>query len=298
MPFTPTKILFCHPDPAVRATAQAEVQLVKQQDNKTYIVTDKTPFHPVSHIWPDHPSDQGTIEVGDNLYSVEIALTGAIELATGELYVDQAIPVKRDQQGWIFVVVHVVDQWLDINTQQQITLNVDLDYQHQLSCGHSAGHLASLALNKVLDADYWRKDAPRVDELGHHDFNGYAQEKSSVAPTCCTDDYRLGKTLRKRGLNSTEIIENIKQVESDVNQQLILWLALESNVLIESEGDTLTDSRYWVCQLGDEGVVKMPCGGTHINHFSQLPSLEVSLNVINNQAIVMKTSVNLTIQMK
>ena len=295
MQLTASEILFCHPDPKVREKCHGIIQLITWNEDKTFIVTDITPFHPVSHIWPDHPSDKGTITLDGSSYNVDLALTGAIELESGELYVDRDIPVKRDQEGWIFVVVHVIDQHLEAKVQQQIMLNVDIDYQHQLSSGHSAGHLASLALNKVLDANYWRKDTPRRDELGNRDFNGYAQESSLVTLLTCTDEYRLGKTLRKRGLNSAEFIDDIKQVESDVNHQLKAWLTLNSEVEIQCEGSTLTDSRYWVCHLGEDGTVKMPCGGTHIHHLSQLPAIKVSLNVVDCQKIVMRTVVNLTI---
>ncbi|NES63728.1 alanyl-tRNA editing protein, partial [Vibrio parahaemolyticus] len=52
MTITATQTRFCH------QTWQlgAQIQLVQNHNEVTYVVTDVTPFHPVSHIWPDHPA--------------------------------------------------------------------------------------------------------------------------------------------------------------------------------------------------------------------------------------------------
>ena len=76
---TPTITQFCHQAWQINAKAL----YVENDDSKTYLITDMTPFHPVSHIWPDHPADQGFVNVGDVQYPVEDCLVGAIEQSTG-----------------------------------------------------------------------------------------------------------------------------------------------------------------------------------------------------------------------
>ncbi len=125
---------------------------------------------------------------------------GAVELASGKLFVGTEIPVKRDTEGWVFVVVHVLPRTEAVAVGDAALLEVDKEYQLSLSRGHSAGHIAYLALNKVLAQNYWRKDADRKDPHGNYDFNSYAQETSFVTSDKCLDTYRLGKTLRKRGV--------------------------------------------------------------------------------------------------
>ncbi|MCG3866063.1 MULTISPECIES: alanyl-tRNA editing protein [unclassified Photobacterium] len=266
------------------------VMLINYDDENYYIVTQITPFHPVSHIWPDHPADQGRIIYADKAYQVNNCVVGAIELATNRLFVAQDIPVKRDTEGWVFVVVHVVTDAIAFNVGDIITLSVDSDYQQSLSRGHSAGHLSSLALNKVLHNDFWRKEPTRRDELGYYDFHSYAQEKSEVTPDLSTDTYRLGKTLRKRGLNSADLLAELNLVAERINLQLSDWVALKTAVVMRREGDHLTDSRYWQCDLGFEGIIEIPCGGTHILSLSEYQSLSVSFDVISEQNIVMYTT--------
>lgn len=221
---------------------------------------------------------------------MEDCVVGAVELATGTLHVSGAIPVKRDTEGWVFVVVHRIAMDAGINIGQSVTLQVDKEYQQSLSRGHSAGHIASLALNKVLALAYWRKDADRKDGLGHYDFNSYAQEQSFVSPNRCFDNYRLGKTLRKRGLNTVQVLEDLSDIEVRVNQQLQEWLSVPSDVKMRLDGPYLTSSRYWHCHLDDVDVV-MPCGGTHVSSTQAFSAIEVELRSIDGSYIEMHTNV-------
>ena len=280
-----TEILFCH------NTWQhtSVVQLIKETDQGTWFVTKETPFHPVSHIWPDHPEDKGTVVINGIKYPVLACQTGAIELATGELYIDKDIPIKRGEAGWVFVVSHLISKKSNIAVENTAELTVDKEYQDALSRGHSAGHIAYLALNKVLHTSYWRKDADRKDELGHHNFNSYAQETSFVTEDQCEDVYRLGKTLRKGGLNSAELMADLSSITEQVNQQITVWLALENEVSIECEGKALTDSRYWIADFGIDGVVKLPCGGTHVSSFKEYQEIKVELKTQGEQELLMLT---------
>ena len=285
---TPTITQFCHQAWQFNAKAL----YVESDDSKTYLITDVTPFHPVSHIWPDHPADQGFVSVGDVQYPVEDCLVGAIEQSTGKLYIAAGIPVKRDTEGWAFVVVHQLPaSAYMVKVSDEVVLSVDKEYQASLSRGHSAGHIAFLALNKVLSESYWRKDADRKDPLGSYDFNSYAQVTSFVTPEQCTDKYRLGKTLKKRGLNVADMLANLDGIEADINQMIAGWLAESTTVAMRLEGEALTDSRYWEWQLDADTLVSIPCGGTHIENMSELKALSVKLTQLDDQHIEMLTHV-------
>lgn len=281
----PTQVVFTQQQWLLDST----VLMISHSGDENYVVTQSTPFHPVSHIWPDHPADQGMVIHAGKQYQVNNCVVGAIDLATNSLFIAQDIPVKRDTDGWVFVVVHIITGTIDFDIGNTVTLSVDREYQQSLSRGHSAGHLSSLALNKVLHNDFWRKEPTRRDELGYYDFHSYAQEKSEVTPDLCTDTYRLGKTLRKRGLNSADLLAELNLVAERINLQLSDWVALKTAVVMRREGDHLTDSRYWQCNLGSEGVIEIPCGGTHILSLSEYQSVTVSFKVNSDQEIVMYT---------
>lgn len=287
MTITATKTRFCHQTWQL----EAHVQIVLSTSEATYVVTDVTPFHPVSHIWPDHPADKGTMTVNGKSSDVIDCQVGAVELASGELYVGQTIPVKRDTEGWAFVVVHILPFTDTFGAGDIALLDVDKEYQLSLSRGHSAGHIAYLALNKVLAQNYWRKDADRKDPHGNYDFNSYAQETSFVTPDKCLDTYRLGKTLRKRGLNSADMLSDLKSIEQQVNVLLGDWLKRDVAITVDCHGEHLTDSRYWQCDLGEGEIAVIPCGGTHASHLSDFGSIHVTLVEIDSQTIEMHTDV-------
>ncbi len=271
---------------------ESQVQLFECHECGPYVVTEATPFHPVSHIWPDHPADKGSLIVDGISCPVTDCQVGAVELVTGKLHVGTKIPVKREEPGWIFVVVHDVSQ-RSIVCGQKVTLVVDKAYQKALSRGHSAGHLAFLALNKVLtEGGYWRKDADRKDPHGYYDFNSYAQVTSFVTEDHCFDTYRLGKTLRKRGLNSADMLRDLPQIADRVNTQLKDWLQLESVVKMDCRGEALTDSRYWCCDLKQGIVAVIPCGGTHVTGLTEFQTIRVVLQQKDEQSIEMHTNVN------
>lgn len=285
MRVTATITQFCHNTWQL----QSNVQMTKQDEEFLLVVTERTPFHPVSHIWPDHPADRGTL----NGHSVLDCQVGAVELESGELFVGKAIPVKRDEPGWVFVVVHcLAGNVTEINENDVVTLEVDKTYQLSLSRGHSAGHIAYLALNKVLvEGNYWRKDADRKDPHGNYDFNSYAQESSFVSEDQCVDTYRLGKTLRKRGLNSADVVQDLSVIEEQVNQQIAAWLSLGSDIVVECSGERLTDSRYWLCDLNEGEIAKIPCGGTHVSSLKEFSIISTSLRQVDEQNIEMRSHV-------
>ncbi|AJR09705.1 metal-dependent hydrolase [Photobacterium gaetbulicola Gung47] len=269
---------------------EASIQLMTDHPEQgCYVVTDQTPFHPVSHIWPDHPADRGSLIHQGKPYDVVGCHVGAVEQVSGQLYVGADIPVKRDTPGWGFVVVHQLAQGLDCQPGSEVILSVDEQYQLALSRGHSGGHLSSLALNKVLHHGYWRKDASRKDELGHYDFHSYAQTESRVTQDCSTDTYRIGKTLRKRGLNAADMLAALPAITEQINQQLAQWCEAGYAVEMRREGPALTDSRYWRCDLQEGEVVEIPCGGTHVRSLAEYAMLRVEFRVASEQELVMLT---------
>ncbi len=286
LPITATKVLF----PQHVFSATATIQNSGLDSKGCWFITDLTPFHPVSHIWPDHPADRGHIEFEGQSLPVIDCQTGAVNTTTGEVQIGEAITARRSDEDWLFVVVHYVQRTTPLPQRELVELQVDPAYQHALSLGHTAGHLASMALNKVLAKSYWRKEADRRDPLGQPDFNSYAQQKSEVTEFQCVDLYRLGKTLRKRGLNSAEVVDDLPIIVSSVNEQLAAWLSQPSVVHLRCEGERLTDSRYWECQLSEESQrAIMPCGGTHVTHLKAFESISVDLILVDHQTIKMHT---------
>lgn len=288
-----TQVRFCHQTWQLTSL----VSKIEVSETGVDIIVEQTPFHPVSHIWPDHPADKGHLTISGRKVELVDCLVGAIELETGTLFVDKAIPVKRDTAGWVFVVVHRIPAMPEadlndlVNVGDMIELKVDKAYQQSLSRGHSAGHIAYLALNKVLAQSYWRKDPDRKDPLGHPDFNSYAQETSFITPDKCIDIYRLGKTLRKRGLNSANVLRELADIECKINHQLQSWIEFGGKVTMRCDGSRLTDSRYWECQLEVDLHASTPCGGTHIDQLSDFGAVEVALSLTEEQNIEMQTYV-------
>ena len=49
----PTQVVFTQQQWLLDST----VLMISHSGDENYVVTQSTPFHPVSHIWPDHPAD-------------------------------------------------------------------------------------------------------------------------------------------------------------------------------------------------------------------------------------------------
>ncbi|QFI37454.1 alanyl-tRNA editing protein [Moritella marina ATCC 15381] len=282
----PTKVLF------TQGITQsiAQVSWIEQTDSSLYIVTDTTPFHPVSHIWPDHPADKGCLVFEGHQYAVIDCVTGAFDIENNKLHKGADIPVKRGEAGWHFVVIHELATDLRLNVNDTVELVVDANFQAALSRGHSSGHLSSYALNKVLEQTYWRKDASRKDVLNSRDFHSYAQVLSIVSENQSTDSYRLGKTLKKRGLNVTEMLADLAIIEAQVNVVLATWLATAAPVVMKREGDALTDSRFWCCDLGVGESITMPCGGSHVQSLTEYNAIKITLTLKSEQDLEMITT--------
>ncbi len=252
---------------------QASVVCCKQGD-PTLLVTDLTPFHPQSHLWPDQPGDVGTVRWEGGEAAVGPCRMGAIS-PEGELFVDTEIPVKRGADGWAFVVVHPLADSHHLAIGSPVELTVDAEARHALSLGHSACHLVALALNRAL-TPYWRKETSELDALGQPDFDRLAIQLSRVEPRGSKEQYRIGKSLRKKGINSEALLADLDRIAIQVNEQLMRWLKEGGEIRRSRAGDAIIDSRYWHGMV-DGREITIPCGGTHVGSLTELGQVQVTL---------------------
>jgi alanyl-tRNA synthetase len=262
LPASDTIVLF--PDGAV--AADAVVQHVEAlPDGRIGVVLDRTPFHPVDLAWPDQGPDRGVLVAGEDEWPVLDVLIGATQGGHG-LAVGDALPVRSGTEGWTFVVVHVVPSDADLPEGLSVRAAVDTDLRAALSAGHTACHLASLALDRAL-AGAWSKPAPD-DGLGSPAFDRLAIERSVIRRYGSEDAYRVGKSLRKQGFDPAAL-DHLDRLAAAVDATLAGWIATGAPVRIEREGDGLSARRTWACSL-PEGEVRIPCGGTHVTTLAEL----------------------------
>ncbi|WP_270365133.1 hypothetical protein [Microbacterium algeriense] len=281
---TPTIVTF--PDGTLRG--EAVVTRVADDPEGTVVVVDATPFHPVDHTWPDQPGDVGVLTAGGGSVRVTEALMAAVS-DEGEFAVGSAIPVKRGAEGWTWLVGHRLDgaapAWLTQGAG--VSLAVDEGRRAGLSRGHTACHLASLALDLAV-ADLWRK-GPGEDALGNPDFEGRANQSSRIHEDGAVDEYRLGKSLRRAGFDTETFAATLSDREQRINAQLAAWVASGAASLIEVDGPTIVDRRRWRCDL-PEGEAVILCGGTHVASLDEFASISVSLDLSDPQLLVMTTT--------
>ena len=264
-------------------TGEGDVLIVDRE--RAVVVVDATPFHPVDHTWPDQPGDSGTITVSDVVLDVSEAVMAAVS-DEGELAVGTDIPVKRGAEGWTWLVGHRVDGEIPASVVAGASARLEVDAARRagLSRGHTACHLASLALDAAL-ADLWRKEIG-VDPLGHPDFEGRANQTSFIHPDGSVDEYRLGKSLRKAGFDSEGFAASLAQREQRINDLLAGWIASGGESRIDVEGPGISDRRTWRCVL-PEGEVGFLCGGTHVHSLAEFASISVALDLSDPQLLVM-----------
>ena len=255
------------------------------------VVLDETPFHPVDHTWPDQPGDTGRLQTDGQ--SVEVVDTMMAALSDqGEFAVGAGIPVRRGTEGWTWLVAHrladsAVPAWLAQGAV--VTAAVDRDRRAGLSRGHSACHLASLALDAAL-ADLWRKD-PGADALGAPAFDARANQSSRIVAGGSVDEYRLGKSLRKAGFQTEGLAATVGEREAAINATLAGWVARGAAAVsrIEVDGPEVTDRRTWCCTL-PEGEARILCGGTHVDSLAAFSAVTVQLDLSDPQLLVMTTT--------
>ena len=272
MTFPATDTVVTYPDGDLTSTGTV-LHLEPLEDGRTAVVLDRTAFHPVDPVWPDQPADAGSLSVDGRTFEIVDAVVGATDGST--LYVGNA-PVRTGTEGWAFVVCHLIEDASDLEPGATATVTVDGERRRALSAGHTACHLASLALNDAL-APLWTKEAP-VDGRGRPNFDQLAITSSRILPDGSLDEYRVGKSLRKKGFAAAELAGRMEEVSRAIDETLAGWVAAGAPIAIVRDGDGLGERRRWRADLPD-GVVEIPCGGTHLRSLSELRSVTVSLEL-------------------
>jgi len=275
LPGTPTRVDY--PAGALASTATV-LHVAPAADGLVAVVTDATSFHPVDAAWPDQPADRGALRVNGR----EVPIVDAVVAASDgtELHLGDAIPVRRGTEGWTFLVAHLVDADAAPAEGDEVEIVADPERRTALSTGHTACHLASLALNRAL-AGRWSKE-PRRDALGAPDFDGTAIQSSRIEADGSVDRYRLNKSLRRAGFDTASLDEaTLPALAGEVQATLAEWVGADAAVRIEAEGPVLTDRRSWVCELPG-GTARIPCGGTHATSTGALGALAVQLELADD----------------
>lgn len=261
----------------------------RADDGAVVVVVEATPFHPVDHTWPDQPGDTGTIVVGEQSAAVSEAVMAAVS-EDGDFAVGSSIPVRRGTDGWTWLVAHRLAGSAPAGFTEGADARLVVDERHRagLSRGHTACHLASLALDLAV-ADLWRKD-PGTDALGTPDFEGRANQSSRIHEDGSVDEYRLGKSLRRAGFDTENFAATLREREASINAQLTAWVASAARSRVVTEGPSIVDRRRWHCDLPD-GEAVILCGGTHVDSLAAFGEIRVSLDLSDPQLLVMTTTV-------
>lgn len=264
--------------PAGELTGRSEVLAVPVlADGRWAVVVAHTPFHPLDHTWPDQPADTGVVTVAGRELAVVDCQTGGVG-PEGEFAVAADIPVRRGDETWAWLVLHIVDPVPGVAPEslvgEEALLSVDADHRAALSAAHTACHLMAFALNEAL-AERWRKEV-RTDALGRPDFDNLAMDTSRILEWASRDDYRIGKSLRKKGFGAEGLADDLAAVQDRANATLAGWLASGAEVRLEVPDAALTARRVWHCAL-PEGDAHIPCGGSHIGSLAELKSVVVEL---------------------
>ncbi|QHC60838.1 metal-dependent hydrolase [Rathayibacter sp. VKM Ac-2760] len=266
-----TGTLVTYPDGAVRGTSTV-LHVEELGDERRAVVLAETPAHPVDPTWPDQGSDRGALLVGEERFELLDCRIGAWR--DGELHLGERLPARLGTEGWAFVVAHVVSADAPVAVGDEVGVEIDEEYRGELSRGHTACHLASLALNAAV-ADLWSKDV-RVDSLGRPDFDQTAIQSSLIRRSGSTDVYRLGKSLRRSGFDAARLREELPAVVERAERLLADWTGTDAAVVIERDDALLSSRRTWRCSL-PEGEAAILCGGTHVGRLSELGEVRISL---------------------
>ncbi|HTO31518.1 MAG TPA: hypothetical protein VL202_10135 [Pararhizobium sp.] len=251
---------------------------VDRYGDRLLVLTDRTPVHPVSFRWPDQAADTGTLSTPSADYNLVDALTGLVNTANSELVVgDAAKALGRVGDEWVSVVCHLLDPVGDELpvVGEEVVIKVDAQKREQLSIAHTAVHLSALALNRAV-ARFWTKEGVPTDSLGSPDFDKEAIERSLVHWEGSKDDYRLGKSLRKKGFDAGAALSALEAITEEINRIVADWLSQASRITIEPSETTLGSRRLWRCEL-DGRSAEIFCGGTHVQSLGELGSVTVEL---------------------
>lgn len=262
--------------PGGQLTETARVVFAAPQGDRCVIVTDRTPFHPLSLTWPDQPGDRGKMSTSDGQqWAVLDSHEALLNSATGTLIAaESAASIKRNDPDIHPVVLHIMDGPAP-PVGSTVTLTVDKTYRDALSLQHSGVHLMAFALNECA-APFWTKDAEAFDSLGAPNLDKAAVMQSTITVNGSTDHYRVGKTLRKKGFDLAAFVSDLPARIARINDILRRMVAEPAPVMLTPCEGFLGDRRLWSTRL-DGAEVTIPCGGTHVTDLAQLGDVSVSI---------------------
>lgn len=284
MPVIDSDTLVTCPDRETRGRGRV-VLAEALDDGRWAVVLDETPAHPVGPTWPDQGADSGAIEVGGSRHVLLDCRIAAWR--DGVLHVGDRLPACLGAPEWSFVVAHVIADGSDIAEGEEASVEIDERRRSELSRGHTACHLASLALNAALSG-FWSKPV-REDSLGHPDFDQAAIQSSLIRESGSTDVYRLGRSLRRSGFDAARLRDELPAVVAHVDDTLAGWVASDAPARIDRDDIRLSGRRVWRCELPGRPA-SLPCGGTHVASLSELGEVRVALSLNEDgTALTMET---------
>ena len=278
--------------PSGAVESSGTVLHVADADGARVVLLDTTAVHPVDAGWPDQGADRAVLTTATGTsHEVRDAIVAATD-GTG-LFLGADIPVKKGTDGWAFTVAHLLPADAAVHVGDNVRIEVDAAYRSALSAGHTACHLASLALNRQL-AGAWKKGV-LADAAGNPNFDALAIETSTITEHGSTDVYRLGKSLRRKGFLPDALLADLPAAEAGINAILADWTATGAEVRIECDGDGLTDMRRWAVDLPG-GTVRIPCGGTHAASLKETGGIQVTLSAEEGDGAVTVTMDTICVQ--
>ncbi|MGX6449787.1 metal-dependent hydrolase [Patulibacter sp. S7RM1-6] len=247
-----------YPSGSVRE--RARVLAVRVRGDVADVVVDRTPCHPENPRWPDQPADAIIATVRGE----RVPATCSEGALAGGAIVDA--DADADAEGAagepVPCVVHHLPAEAAPAAGDEIELAVDAGLRERLSRAHSVCHFGALALNRALaDAGGWRKDPGRHDSFGRPDFDALAIQRSTVVADGSTDEYRVGKSLRKKGFVPAALAD-APALRAAIAADLRAWLGASPSITLEPGECALADRRRWSSAAGDAPIA-FPCGGTH-----------------------------------
>ena len=278
--------------PAGAVESSGTVLHVSDADGARVVLLDTTAVHPVDAGWPDQGADRAVLTTADGTsHEIRDAVVAATDGT--DLFLGADIPVKKGTEGWAFTVAHLLPAGAAVREGDSVRIDVDAAYRSALSAGHTACHLASLALNRQL-AGAWKKDV-LSDAAGNPNFDALAIETSTITEHGSTDVYRLGKSLRRKGFVPDTLLADLPAAEAGINAILADWTATGAEVRIECDGVGLTDMRRWSVDLPG-GTVSIPCGGTHAASLKETGGIQVTLTTEEGDGAVTVTMDTICVQ--
>lgn len=239
------------------------------------LIVAETPFHPVDHRWADQPADTGAVDLLAVRLPVVDCVIGAARRGTETVLLGPAIPARRGDDMWCWLVLHVVDlpaELIDRAEGAAVLLTVDSERRERLSAVHTACHLSGLAVNAALSG-LWRKTVA-LDSLGSPDFERQALVASRLSEHGYFDTYRVGRTMRKSGFHAEGLATTVPGLAAAVCERIHRWMSTAAPVRVKAHGPGLGDPREWTCELLGK-TAHVACGGTHPADLGALADIRV-----------------------